>query len=232
MYTVEHRPMTSDERRKVEEARRRAYPPLLSRDGLAECFFGVACGGFCVALLVVIPVGFLYIILSLLHISTDTLGGFIILAALAGAILSWRDLRKGQAERAAVYSQELSEGAVEVLHCTVADAVEACDPDGDPYYYLDVGDARLLGLFGGEVESLVEEGRFPNRELRWVRTPRTRLTLSFECLGEPFLLIRPVEDDEESGYLVVRHGDVFPGTLDTLEESLRQHQASQSGGNG
>jgi hypothetical protein len=230
MLTVDSRPMTWEERIEVQQTCLRAYPPLLSRDGLSQSFFGVACGGFCSAILITIPAALLYVVLSLLHLPTAILGWLIAGGAVAGALFSGGQMRKEQAEWAGTYAQELADGVVELLHCTVQDAAEVADPDGDPGYFLDVGDSRLLYLFAQCVESSAEDGCFPNSELRWVRTPRTRTTLAFECLGEPFPLSRQIEPDYETSESLPRHGDVFPGTLDTLKEDLRRFQASRSEG--
>jgi hypothetical protein len=227
MLSVESRPMTWEERIEVQQACLRAYPPLLSWGGLSECFFGIFCGGFCSAILITIPAGFLYVILSLLRLPTAVLGWLIAGGAVAGALFSGWQMRKEQAEQAVLYAQELAEGVAEVLHCTAQDAAEIADPDGDPGYFLDVGDSRLLYLFAQCVETSAEEGRFPNSELRWVRTPRTRLTLAFECLGEPFPS-RQIEPDYETSESVPRHGDVIPGTLDTLKEDLSRFQDAQN----
>lgn len=224
--------MTSEEREEVKQVRRRAYPPLLSWDGVLDCLVGVFAVGSCLAVLLLIPVVLLYIVLSLLRLPTAFLAWLAGTGALGGALLSQRQMRKDQASRDSLYAQDLADRMVEVLHCTVLDAAEVMDAGGNLGYFLNIGDSRLLYLFGEEVEEFVRAGQFPNRELRRVKAPHSQITLAFDCLGEPFDISRQFDNNSAISELVPVHAEVLPGTLDTLEADLRRFQESQRAANG
>jgi hypothetical protein len=117
---------------------------------------------------------------------------------------------------------DLTENQVEVLHCTVLDAVEVEGlEDFGPGYFLDLGDSTLLHVQGQYLLELEDEGRFPNRQLRIVRTPHARISFAFECLGETFEPSRRVDVFTGQEY-VPDDGEILRARLDTLQADLRR----------
>jgi hypothetical protein len=135
MLSVESRIMTAEERAQVERSARAENPPLFSLDSLSMNSCGVGGGGFCFAPLVGIPAGLLYIVLSLLRMPTTVVGWLIGTAGLGGALFSLWEMRKTLAEIGAQNRRDLAEGMVEVLHCTVSDAVGETDYEEDTGYF-------------------------------------------------------------------------------------------------
>jgi hypothetical protein len=116
-------------------------------------------------------------------------------------------------------ARDLADDQVEVLRCTVLDAVEVDGlEDTGPGYFLDLGDSTLLYLQGQYLDEFVEQDRFPNREIRIVRTPHAELSLSFECSGEGFEPSRVLELSAQAH--LPEDGEILSGRLDTLEEDL------------
>jgi hypothetical protein len=163
-------------------------------------------------------------------IAVCTIGGF---------LLGVRSVRKDRRESTQPHLLDLAENVVEVIHCTVQDAVRVAPFEAEgPGFFLDVGDSKLLFVQGqryeddlldqldeldeDQLDEADEEVRFPCRELRMTRTPHGGLTLRFECLGESFEPSRvrgPLDGETE---YVPADGEMLAGSLATLEADLRR----------
>jgi hypothetical protein len=209
--------MTDNERSLVESELRR----IEGRPGGCYVFSYAGLGIFATALLTVLLNSFLRLPgwMAVALLTSGTLAGFLI---------GRRSLRLSIRKLEPPHRHDLEQGTVEVIRCTVLDAVMVDSPDpadgAPPSYFLDVGDSRLLYIDLEETAEaeLGEPANFPVRELCLTRSPRAGVALGLECLGEEFAPSR-VRD-----WLIYRleywprWGEVLPGSLATLEADLRR----------
>jgi hypothetical protein len=218
--------MTLEEREIVRRFARDSDPPVWSLGWIDESA-GLLMGGTCAGLLLAaIPAGLLYLVLWLLRASTAIAKWLWAAGVIVGIMSNITERRRYLVTLRRNYRTDLTEGNVQEIHGTVADAVEVEGWEDDPCFFLDMGDARLLFLDAdyGLVHDAVEERRFPNRELRLVISHHQRVLLTFECIGEPFQASR----NSSSGLLdrlenyTPQQAEVITGTLATLEDDLRR----------
>ncbi len=129
--------------------------------------------------------------------------------------------------------RDLAEGNVEVVHveATAAAEVEEIEDLG-LNFFLEIGESKLLFLSGQYLYDVAYEmdkneverpGRFPNTKFDLVRAPHSRQLLRFECLGEPLRLAKKYRvPRQEKHFFELQDGQIFPGTLSTLEQDLRK----------
>jgi hypothetical protein len=227
MITREVRPLTAEERARLE----RSLPT--PGGGCSGCirWFIASAGGPLAGMLAVAALG------ALLRIGERPFFGALMLVGAAlglvcGIVLLHAEKRSVSEARDRARAA-LEQGQVEVLRCTVAEAVEVEEvEDEGPAFFLDVEDGQLLFLQGQYLYDLAAEEpageeaagrppRFPNRQIEVARLPGSGEVLDLRCTGEPLRASRrraPLTDDE----YVPEDGELIPARLQTLEEDLRR----------
>lgn len=214
MLTIEHRPMTAEER--TELAKMQEPRPSIS--------FWAWLGIWIVCLLV----PWFISLRRDKDVTPVLLFGTILLCLYAVIERWWKQRHK---ELPSQYQRDLSEERVEVIHVEAKDAVEVEEvEDLGLNFFLDVGDSKLLFLTGQYLYELAYDigedeverpGKFPNRQFEIIRSPQSRHLLGFECKGEPFRPSRTYQVPKgERRFFELKDGQVLTGTIPTLQADL------------
>jgi hypothetical protein len=234
MLTVIRRPMAPHERERVEQHLQqiRAAP-----QGCLTYFIllvGGATLGMLASVVLILPLLLLERFVPIPVPLRIACQAFVLATSAIGFLWGLRILVKEKQDQAGPCRQDLIEGMVDVIHCTVTDAAVVLPyEDEGTSFFLQVDDARLLVLpsyyfpdetvdpesdLESDLDELAEENWVPNRELHIVLTPNARLILEFERLGETFSPSRVVEP---MGWM--EDGGIITGTVATLEDDLRRY---------
>jgi hypothetical protein len=240
MLTLETRPMTLAERQMVEWHLRQ----IKAEPQGCVTYFIMLVGGATLGMLAsVVLLAPLMLLERFIPIPMLVRTACVIGTSTFGFLWGARVLVKEKQDQIGPYRRDLTEGRVDVIHCTVTDAavVEPFEDEGTSFF-LQVEDARLLFLQGyhledepddpegdddpdGDPDEVAAARHRVNRELHFVRTPSARLMLQFERLGETFSPSRVIDS---IGWL--EDGEIITGTLPTLEEDLRRYQDAHATG--
>ena len=243
MLTVERRAITDEERSQIGQISQ-AQTRLGGCADTLGCIIGSSA---IVALLVCIVYAVFGGISSLLSRSHPFSLPFrlfvwsIGIGAVAGVFLGlWLSLGGGSGDRRLrrLTRQDLSDGQIEVLHCVITEAVRLDGIEGDYYYFLDVGNGRLLFLYDRfsdeeDINTGMEEYQslFPCRTFDVVLAPHSKQVLDVLCVGEQVPLppsrIIDVEDEDLSDAYFPQDGEVITATLPTLIEDLKRLNKAQ-----
>jgi hypothetical protein len=215
MFRVEVRPMTADERQRLEQWKQAESGRLLDEDTgntVPYILSGAAA-------------------LGLLGLQAGRLTPWLKLGAAAWAGMSAVGLgrlsakhsrRRGEA--ATRWVPVLEKGQVEVLRVQARAVIELDDADGERGWFFDVGEGQVFVLWHDPYEG----EPFPSTELRVTRVPGSAWVLDVACLGTTLTPVRPRRRLRRGEY-VPAQCELLAAGLDTLEQDLVRLQRERPG---
>lgn len=222
MFTKEMRPLTPPER---DEAARIAKSGRKGWGNYAlNFFFAVLCGMIFGAL-----AGTILKRIPALRGWKQVDDYCILIGAVAGVILGMKmtaELLRIRGKGNQPLLEDLKAGQAEVLRCEIAECVqvEEFEDEGSGYFLSD-GRNQVLFLQGQYLYDLEEAGKFPSRTFEVVRLPKSRTFLGLTTSGEQVKPVRALNKENFKLYprlpFLVDDGDLFPGSLSTLEQNLK-----------
>lgn len=226
MLIIKYRPMSKEERAILEVSTEPWREGCV--DGCVYYFIPLI-GSPLLGMLLASPV---LALLDHLHWLPSLLGDMImVLGTLAGLLVGVRSLRSdGLTQRRSreVARQDLADGNVRVLHCTVSRVVELpVDEDEGPGYFLEVSENQVLYLHNPWLHELAGDvddeppPLFPNRKIDVVQAVVTKATLSIVCLGEPLAEWQKRDEWPENAHFPA-DGEVLAISLDMLDDDLKR----------
>jgi hypothetical protein len=235
MVRIEHRPPTAEEKTILEcLAQAGPYAKRVRERILDLCSIWLIALLF--ALFVGVPMAMYFKGYRALIIVTSFLFGIAL-----GMMFKYRQKEKLSLHgdpRQPIYILDLKADRVEVVRCKAVNAIELEEiEDEGSTFFLDLGDGDILFLQGRylydlvwsedlgkedeDLDELEKKGKFPNREFNLVRALNSGGVLRIECLGKRFSPFKRL-DPEAFEAPLPKDGEIFKGTLSTLEEDLKR----------
>ncbi|HTF56156.1 MAG TPA: hypothetical protein VK661_02720 [Planctomycetota bacterium] len=213
--------MTAEERASLESITRAGPFSEGCVDGCVQYFISLV-GGPVLGILAAAALG----------VPADWLGAprtaVLVLLALGGAagfLFGLRAMRRFPAEIYAPYRRDLAEGELEIINCTIFEAVEVVPIDDEGTgYFLDVGDGALLFLQGQDLDEDEDEAprKHPRQRLHLVRSPYAGHDFEMEWSGDVVPPSRSVDSNEFGDVYVPTDGELIPAALHNLESDLKR----------
>ena len=155
------------------------------------------------------------------------------------------DQNEGELEEEKKYNNDLKDGKILVFSCKSNAVIEVKEYEergeeerkinevAGPSFFLDIGDGKIMFLSGGiYLDQLIKSKEFPNDEFDQNKLPHSGQILSLTCKGNYLAPLRTVESSilfsESNDMLLIYDGDIFPGTLYTLEKDIREFKNSRN----